>query len=345
MYLINPVSDPRWPQFVAAHSQACAFHTAGWLQALQNTYGYKPLAITSSEPGAELTEAIPFCRVHSWATGRRLVSLPFTDHCQPLIASENIGAYWEFLTDFARQQRYKSVELRPAADFAGAALDSRFCSAEYWIHWLDLSPSIEDVLKSLDKDSIQRKIRRAERERLEYKEGRSREIIDIFYGLLLRTRRRHQLPPQPRAWFNILAGSLDDAIQFRIALKDGAPAAAIVTLRHPNSMIYKYGCSDERYHATGAMPFLYWRMIQDAKQAGIASVDFGRSDTDNPGLIRFKDQWGTRRAALKYYRFPEPRAAHTGSSGAFTRLAKNIFSRLPDSVLETVGRLVYKHIG
>ena len=29
-----------------------------------------------------------FCRIHSWLTGRRLVSLPFSDHCEPLYDSE-----------------------------------------------------------------------------------------------------------------------------------------------------------------------------------------------------------------------------------------------------------------
>ena len=62
------------------------FHTSGWLRALQRTYGYEPVAFTTSPPGADLDERRSlFCDIRSWLTGRRLVSLPFSDHCEPLV--------------------------------------------------------------------------------------------------------------------------------------------------------------------------------------------------------------------------------------------------------------------
>ena len=341
MHVIDPLSDPRWTPFVERHSAACAFHTIGWLRALRLTYGYEPFAVTSSAPGRELEDAAPFCRIHSWATGPRLVSLPFTDHCQPL---STVRELVPFLTELAQREKYRFVELRPARAIAGTAIGRDHRSAAYVIHWLDLSPSLELIFHALDKDSIQRKIRRAERERLQYREGRSPDILNQFYALLLRTRRRHQLPPQPRSWFENLARSMGESIQFRIAVKDEMPVAAIVTLTHRNAMIYKYGCSDERFHAAGSMPFLFWRMIQDAKQASIPLLDFGRSDLDNPGLIRFKDQWGTRRAELAYYRFPAP-AQPSGAPSLGERTAKALFARLPDPLLAMAGRMIYRHIG
>ncbi len=342
MHLIDPLRDPRWTQFVDTHPAACAFHSAAWMQALSSTYGYQPAAITSSPPDDALTDAIPFCRVESWATGRRLVSLPFTDHCEPLgFTGESRTAVTEFLTELAAKERYKYIELRPACVPVG---DEKHRSAQYATHWLDLTAPIETIFKSLDKDSIQRKVRRADREQLEYADGRSPEMIDSFYRLLIRTRRRHQLPPQPKTWFYKLAEIMGDSVQFRIASKDGTAIAAIVTLTHRNSIIYKYGCSDERYHATGSMPFLFWRSIEEAKTAGIPLMDFGRSDLDNPGLIRFKDQWGTRRTELTYYRFPAP-TAEGGSSGLIRRAAKTIFARLPDRLLELVGTKIYRHMG
>ena len=344
MYLIDPLTDPRWRPFVERHPAACAFHTDAWIRALSVTYGYKPFAVTTSAPGVELTDALPVCRVESWATGRRLISLPFTDHCQPLVAAGSAGEFISFLAALAKNEKYKFFELRPASRLEGAAIPEQNRSGSFFFHWLDLSASLEAIFDSFHKDSIQRKIRRAERENLQYAEGRSREIIDQFYALLIRTRRRHQLPPQPREWFYNMAGALGDSVLFRLARKDDRELAAVVTLTHPNSMIYKYGCSDERYHGTGCMPFLYWRMIQDAKNASIPLLDFGRSDLDNPGLTRFKDQWGTRRTELHYYRFPAP-ASGPRSSGMGSRAAKSVFSILPNRVLEHIGRVLYRHIG
>jgi Acetyltransferase (GNAT) domain len=345
MYIIDPLSDLRWAPFVDRHPSACAFHKAGWLRALSETYGYEPLALTSCSPDEELANALPFCRINSWATGRRIVSLPFSDHCHPLLDDDGRAlACVNFITDYARQERCKFVELRPAYPLAGGAVADLNLSASYYIHWLDLTPPLETVFSGFQKDSIQRKIRRADREGLQYQEGRSAEIIAKFYGLLLRTRRRHQLPPQPMAWFQHLSRSMGDSVQLRIASKDSVAVAAILTLTHRNSMIYKYGCSDERYHATGSMPFLFWRMIQDAKTAGIPLVDFGRSEIVNSGLVRFKDEWGTQRRQLRYYRFPAPTSAAM-SDGVATRIAKAAFVRMPDRLLEFTGKVVYRHIG
>ena len=72
---------------VERHPKASVFHTPAWLQALRWTYGDEPVVFTTSPPTAELTNGVVFCRVKSWLTGRRLISLPFSDHCEPLCDS------------------------------------------------------------------------------------------------------------------------------------------------------------------------------------------------------------------------------------------------------------------
>ena len=83
--LIDPLQDSRWQEFIARHPRASAFHTRNWLLALRNTYGHKPLAIVERSSTGNLQSAIVLCTVDSWITGRRLVSVPFADHCDPLI--------------------------------------------------------------------------------------------------------------------------------------------------------------------------------------------------------------------------------------------------------------------
>ena len=85
VHQIDPLQDPRWAELLQAHPQASIFHTPGWLESLQRTYGYEPLVLTTSPPGSALTNGVVFCRVKSWLTGERLVSVPFADHCQPLV--------------------------------------------------------------------------------------------------------------------------------------------------------------------------------------------------------------------------------------------------------------------
>jgi len=85
---IDPLEDRRWDEFVQRHPRASLFHSRAWLEALSRTYRYKPIAFTTSPAGQRLENGILFCQVESWLTGRRLVSLPFSDHCEPLVDTE-----------------------------------------------------------------------------------------------------------------------------------------------------------------------------------------------------------------------------------------------------------------
>ena len=79
VFVLDPLCDPRWSEFIERHPDASIFHSAGWLEALRRTYGYEPLVVTTSGRNEPLLNGIVLCRVRSWATGDRLVSLPFSD--------------------------------------------------------------------------------------------------------------------------------------------------------------------------------------------------------------------------------------------------------------------------
>src|SRR3989442_15072565 len=87
VYELDPLGDPRWTALVESHPLSSIFHTREWLNALRQTYNYKLRAFTTSAPGSVLSNGIVFCQVNSWLTGSRLVSLPFSDHCDPLVES------------------------------------------------------------------------------------------------------------------------------------------------------------------------------------------------------------------------------------------------------------------
>jgi hypothetical protein len=72
--------------------------------------------------------------------------------------------------------------------------------------------------------------------------------------------------------------------------------------------------------------------------------DLGRSDLDNPGLISFKENWGATNSPLIYYRLS---AAYRSGEfpKIFSRVAKTVFSRMPESLLIASGRLLYRHTG
>jgi hypothetical protein len=342
--ILNPLSDNRWDDLVARHSRASVFHERGWLEALAHTYGYEPIVITSALSDQPLSDGVVLCRISSWLTGTRLVSLPFADHCEPLLdAHSDSIEFAQWLRAECDRHQWKYVELRPLSfpENLNGGLPN---GVSYWFHTLDLTPALDQIFTGFHKDSVQRRIRRAEKARLLCEIGRSEVLVEEFYRLLLKTRRRHHMFPQPRTWFENLIKYMGEGAEIRLARKDGLPIAAIMALRHGSSVVYKYGCSDENFHHLGAMPFLFWGLIQESKALGAIELDFGRSDINNDGLVTFKDKFGASRKLLTYIRYPEAKKETTASRWGLQSV-RQIFSMLPDTLQPAVGNLLYRHIG
>jgi hypothetical protein len=342
-YQIDPLADPRWDRLSLKHPNSSVFHTSAWLKALQRTYQYEPVVLTSSPPDQELTNGLVFCRIRSRLTGNRAVSLPFSDHCEPLY--DGPGELERLLSGLKGELRHghaNYIEIRPirskAVDQAGFFPGEEFC-----IHRMNLRDT-PDTLFSSFHTNIKRNIRRAEREGLRYEDGSSDALLEDFYRLLILTRRRHQLPPQPLSWFHALLDCMPAKAHISIAYKNDCPIAGILTLRHNDVLVYKYGCLDYRYRQFGALTSLLWRTIQRAQRTGILELDLGRSNSQDLGLIAFKDRWAAVRSKLTYWMFGacrvESAAAHwTAKFGA------RILARMPDMVFTTAGRVLYRHAG
>jgi len=343
LYNFDPSVDERWPRFLNCRADASVFHTVGWLEALRRTYGYEPVVYTTSPPGEELKEGLLFCRINTWLSGRRLVSVPFSDHAALLTDDGDVlRQMFSFLQAQVEEKVCRYVEIRPIAhlDSDPAKLGK---SAKFYWHKLSLDQELGSLYKSFHKNSVQRKIRRAEREGLTYAEGRSEELIQQFYRLLLVTHRRHGVPPQPISWFRNLIDCLGNRLKIRIASKNGLAVASIITLTCKKSMVYKYGCSDPRYHNLGGMMFLMWRAIQDAKSCALSELDMGRSDCDNSGLISFKEHWSAARRTLVYWGYPA--GLRPSLNRWDLRAARRVVALLPTAALPSMGQLLYKHMG
>jgi hypothetical protein len=344
---VDPIQDPRWQDLLARDPRASVFHSVNWLEALRLTYGYEPLAFTTACSGSAVKNGAVFCLVRSWITGRRLVSLPFSDHCEPLFDSpEELAFLLEYLRLRLHSEKWKYVEVRPVSDVFGEATKGVGfrSSRRYLLHRIDLLPEADQLFQSFDKDSIQRRIRRAERSGLVEKCGRDEDLLRDFYDLLVITRSRHHVPPQPYVWFQNLAKCFGGALEIRLAYKEQTPIAAILTLRFRDTAYYKYGCSNKAFNNLGATPLLLWRAISSAKSTAAKEFDLGRTDEDNAGLLAFKDKWNARSQALVYARFPASPLAVNKEEWKL-KMLKRVFARLPDRVLAATGNLIYRHIG
>lgn len=343
VYEIDPLQDPRWPGLVECHPRASVFHDRRWLEALRSAYGYDPVVFSTCSPDGPLTDGLVVCRIKSWLTGWRLVSLPFSDHCEPLVENSDVLDHLLLhVKSGVGNAGWKYMEIRPISCVPGERTKIGKSTA-YYFHRLDLRKSVEELFRGFHKDCVQRKIRRAERELLEYEDGNSEELLKKFYPLLVMTRRRQHLPPQPISWFRALMASFGQDLKIRVASKAGTPVASILTLSHKKVVTYKYGCSDAEFHKLGGTPLLFWRTIQEAKDKGFEELDMGRSDMENTGLVTFKDHWGATRSLLNYWQYPN---SLPGLQSPWKmKVLARVVAVAPNASLTAAGSLLYRHIG
>lgn len=340
-YQLDPLLDPRWTNLVERSPMSSIFHCRAWLHALQRTYGYEPVVFTTTPPGQPLRDGWVFCRINSWMTGRRLVSLPFSDHCAPLAAGvEPATLLLDALKDSANQQgRY--IEVRSPVDIPMPGGYEKSASFEWQV--IDLRPELDVVFNRLHRSHTRRSIKKAARVGVTIARGNSAGLLDEFYALHTMTRVRHGQPVQPARWFEALAGAFGDGLCVYMAMVSGRPIAAILTLRYGCSFVYKYGGSDVAYNRLAATPALFWEAIKDGKAAGCPELDLGRSDADDAGLIAFKDHLGARRTTLNYYRLSAiPRNVRHSK---WSRVLQQVYRGAPRSVQLRVGSGLYRHFG
>ena len=311
---------------------------------MAETYGFRPVVLTSTPDGQPLLNGIPFCEVQSWITGPRLVSLPFSDHCEPLLSGEeDLAGFIAWIEAERTRCKWKYVELRPRR-WKPTGAPSLFPTQSFVFHTLSLEPPLTRIFSSFHKDSMQRRIRRAERDGLLYEKGCSEELLDSFYRLLIMTRARHGLPPQPRSWFRSLFANLRSHAEIRVARKGTQAIAAIMSFKFKDTIVDKYACSDHNFHQLGAMPFLFWRLIEESKAEGLKNLDFGRTDLDAPSLIRFKDHFGTVREQSTYFRCGAPSSEAANAGAPMGAARRRLFSLFPRQVSSLVGELFYRHV-
>jgi Acetyltransferase (GNAT) domain len=347
-YQVDPTQDARWAELVERHPGASVFHSVAWLKALRRTYGYEPVAFTTSSPSGELKNGLVFCQVDSRLTGHRLVSLPFSDHCEPLFDSaEEVSFLILYLQATLERKQWKYLEVRPInVNFGQTDNGVGFVpTATYLLHTLDLRPDLDNVFRNLDKDSVQRRVQRAQQAGLVEKRGNSDDLLKEFYRLLAITRRRHHVPPPPYAWFQNLIHCQGEALEIRLAYQSETPIAAILTLRFKDIVYYKYGCSDARFNKFGAIPWLLWNAIAAAKSCGANEFDMGRTEENNAGLLAFKNHWDPNPKQLVYWRFPDGSHSFDSVDDWKLKMAKRAFSHMPSGLLTITGKLLYRHIG
>jgi len=340
LQIIDPKTYPGWDDLLLSAPGYSFFHSSAWSRVLVESYGYTPKYFTIIGDG-KLLALIPVMEVNSFLTGRRGVSLPFTDYCKPIIANGiPFQGLFERVIENGKMCGWKSLELRSSGNLLPSALPS----LTYLRHVLDLSRSEEEVFSNF-RDSTQRNVQKAMREGLEVKMEHSKESVNEFYRLNCMTRKEHGLPPQPFNFFlkihdHVISKDLGMVVLASLGRENVAGA---IYFHLGEKAVFKYGASDRKFQHLRANNLVMWEAIKWYSQNGYKSLCFGRTEPENQGLLQFKSGWGTIEQPIHYYQYDFKKETFVPCHSRTTGFHNRIFKNMPTPILNGVGALFYRH--
>ncbi len=339
--IIDPFDVPAWDREVVAHPSSTFFHSSAWARVLVKAYGHHPLYLRFS-CAEQLLGLVPLMEVKSRWTGRRGVTLPFTDSCEPLLFLESARrGIFEKLSEMGRNRGWQSLQFRggpPPDDLARPSLS-------FYRHVLDLRAGPEQLFTEVE-SSVRRAIRKAERNGLTIAVELTIEAVRDFYRLHCLTRRRHGAPPQPWRFFQaIFEEVISTGAGFVVlARTESAPIAASVFVKCGKKAVYKFGASDEERQDLRGNNRVMWEGIKTLAAGGCETLDFGRTSVQNTGLRRFKLGWGAAEELIHYYKADPASGEWLNERDKSTGIHTTIFQKLPVALNRLAGAVLYPHL-
>jgi hypothetical protein len=367
--ILDPTKYEGWDDLLLSTPGHSFFHSSSWAKVLSESYGYSPKYFTLLE-GNKIVVLIPVMEIKSFLTGKRGVSLAFTDFCDPIILNGvAFSKLFNYIIEYGRKHGWKYFELRggdkyltgveSGGRYQDSALnpsgsDPAICtrhptphpSSTYFRHTLDLTQGEEETFSNL-RDSTKRNIKKAVKEGVKVEISQSLDSVKEFYRLNCLTRRDHGLPPQPYYFFrklfeHVLANNYGFIV---LASFENRVVAGEVYFHLKEGAVYKYGASAKTFLHLRANNLVMWEGIRECTRRGCAILSLGRTDLGHEGLLQFKRGWNTTEQQINYYRYDFKKGSFVSGSSKVTGFHNKIFKNMPVFLLNRLGNVLYKHVG
>lgn len=348
--IIDPLGDVRWDSFVESHRYGAIYQHSCWMKVLALTYEHiKPLCFVLEDENYHIRSAIPCFIVKSRLTGTRIVSLPFSSYCDPLVEdkkdlvklldhiiteAENISASYYELRPFWNQDLIEDDRLKP--------------HNYHKTHVLDIDDGFEKIQREFHKDCIVRSVKKAVRSGVTIRQGRSEQDLKQFYFIHANTRKRQGFPIQPYKFFKNMWEILLPQGYFTLLLAefDKKAVAGLILFKFKDIVSFEHGASMPKYLDVRPNHLLFWTSIEASCSEGYHYFDFGKTPPENKGLLDFKTRWGAKIYDIPYFYYPQIKGMMSLEQNDLKhKLFRSIGKHLPLSLAKMMGRIAYHHLG
>lgn len=302
---------PEWHRFVAAHPDATVFHSLGWLDAVEETFGYGSRHRLLYDSDGSCVAVVPGFRVSGVTGLGSSVLNPFCEYGFPLVEGVDevrvLSTLGRVDVDRLGARIVKGVEWGGPSSYNEAGYGAVRTGT---VRRLAVDRSFSWVWEETFGQNARRNVRRAEEAGVTVREGTTKE----FYGLYLTTMRRRGSPPFPASFFECLDAELEEGVTVLVAELDGDPIGSQLVLEFGEETItWGNGSDHERWEARPNY-LLDARTVERACESDRTVVDLGRS-RPGTGVHEFKSQFGGEEYRLVSYVSPPHRTGRASLEG------------------------------
>lgn len=324
-----------WDDYVLAHPDAHAFHTAAAVRIGAEAFGLRTHYLTVRSRYDRITGVLPLVEQMLIPWTRTLVSLPFCTYGGPLADDEEtLRVLVDGAEQVAKERNASRIVLRHVSEMPCI---KHPVSLNKVSMVLELPETREQLARQLG-SKLRSQIKRAERLVPEVMVGNA-ELLDDFYTVFRSVMRNLGTPVYPRLFFDVVADALRNTASVLVIRVNGKPVSAAVLVQWRDVIEVPWAGTLHSMNPTAVNMRLYWELLQLAVTRGCRAFDFGRCTRD-AGTYRFKAQWGAQPLQLQWHAWQPGSAAEAGGPSSAlggSTIAARLWSKLPESVASWLG--------
>jgi FemAB-related protein (PEP-CTERM system-associated) len=171
------------------------------------------------------------------------------------------------------------------------------------------------------------------------------DVRDL-YRMYAESLRNLGTPVVAKSYFQILCDTFRDDAEIVTITHEDQAVSSVLNFRFRDQILPYYGGGSTASRSLAANDFMYWQVMERARENGLRWFDFGRSKRET-GAYDFKKNWGFEPRPLhyEYYLVRAQQMPNLSPTNPKYGGAIEIWKRLPLPIANAIGPLVAKYLG
>jgi FemAB-related protein (PEP-CTERM system-associated) len=306
---------------------------------LKRSFGHRACYLLAVSPHGEFRGVLPLAHVHSLLFGSALISTPFCVY-GGILASDDAAhaALTRAACELARTLNVDHLEMR-----------NRSRQHPDW----QCKELYVTFRKPIDPDSEKNMLAIPRKQRAMVRKGMKEELrVEIdddvarHYDIYTESLRNLGTPPFSRKYLRVLKEVFGENCDIVSILKGDRIVASVLNFYFREEVLPYYGGGNLEARAVAGNDFMYWSVMERARDRGCRTFDFGRSKRGT-GAFDFKTYWGFEPEQLHYEYFLVKRKEMPNLSPTNPKYSRAIelWRRLPLKLTQLIGPPIAKYLG